>query len=71
MSDAIQDEVDKPHGTALLPRDLTAEQLRSAPVLGSVDALLIDELSEDEDDAFDRAISSCDLSSIPACSAPR
>jgi hypothetical protein len=58
VSDAVQEQADQPHGTALLPRDLTPEQLRTAPVLGSVDALLIDELSEDEDDAFARAIGS-------------
>ena len=58
MSDATRDHEDRPHGTTLLPRDLTAEQLRSAPVLASVDSLLIDDLSEDEDDAFAGAIDS-------------
>lgn len=58
MSDALHDDADRPHGTTLLPDDLTAEQLRSAPVLGSLDSLLIDELSEDEDEAFARAIES-------------
>lgn len=58
MSDALQDHAERPHGTMLLPRDLTAEQLRSAPVLGSLDSLLIDDLSEDEDDAFARALDS-------------
>jgi hypothetical protein len=41
-----------------LPRDLTAEQLIAAPVLASADALLIDELSQDEDDVFAAAIRS-------------
>lgn len=47
---------DAPHGTALLPSDLTDEQLAAAPVLASVDALLIEELSEDEDEAFAAAL---------------
>lgn len=40
----------------MLPRDLTAEELAAAPVLGSIDALLIDDLSDDEDDAFAAAV---------------
>jgi len=36
----------------LLPADLTDDQLAAAPVLASIDALLIENLSEDEDDAF-------------------
>ena len=58
VTNAMQDHTGRPHGIALLPRDLTAEQLRSAPVLGSLDSLLIDGLSEDEDDAFADAIDS-------------
>lgn len=54
----MQDHTDRSHGTTLLPRDLTSEQLRSAPVLGSLDSLLIDDLYEDEDDAFADAIDS-------------
>ncbi len=46
------------HGTALLPSDLTDEQLAAAPVLTSIDALLIDDLSEDEDEAFAAALDS-------------
>jgi hypothetical protein len=42
----------------LLPRDLTPEQLAGAPVLGSVDALVIDGLTDDEYDAFIAALSS-------------
>jgi hypothetical protein len=42
-------------GTSSLPRDLTPEELAAAPVLASVDALLIDDLSEDE--AFAAALS--------------
>jgi hypothetical protein len=59
MSDAAQHrDAGRPHGTTLLPRDLTPAQLRSAPVLGSVDSLLVDDLTEDEDDAFASAIDS-------------
>lgn len=45
-----------PHGTSLLPADLSDDQLDAAPVLASIDALLIDELSEDVDDAFVAAL---------------
>lgn len=57
MSDAA-DQGDQPRATALLPRDLTSEELQGAPVLASADSLLIDELSEDEDDAFAAAMGS-------------
>jgi len=39
-------------GVAGLPRDLTAEELDNAPVLRSVDDLLIDGLTDAETDAF-------------------
>jgi hypothetical protein len=42
----------------LLPADLTDDQLDAAPVLDSIDSLLIEELSEDEDDAFAAALDS-------------
>jgi len=42
----------------LLPADLTDDQLDAAPVLDSIDSLLIEELSEDEDDAFAAAVES-------------
>ena len=58
VSDAADRQHDAPHGTALLPSDLTDEQLAAAPVLASIDALLIEELSEDEDDAFATALDS-------------
>jgi len=45
-----------PHGTDRLPRDLTDAQLDAAPVLASVDALLVDDLTDDEDDAFAAAL---------------
>lgn len=47
-----------PRGTSLLPRDLTPAQLRSAPVLVSVDSLVIDELTDEEYDAFLAAVRS-------------
>ena len=58
VSDAADRQPESPHGTALLPRDLTDEQLAAAPVLASIDALLIEELSEDEDEAFAAALDS-------------
>lgn len=58
VSDAGSDQRTGPHGTSLLPRDLTTEQLAAAPVLDSADALLIDGLTDDEDDAFADALSS-------------
>jgi hypothetical protein len=60
VSDAADRQHDAPHGTAPLPSDLTDEQLAAAPVLASLDALLIEELSEDEDEdeAFAAALDS-------------
>jgi hypothetical protein len=54
VSDAVRHSGEAPHGTSLLPADLIDE----APVLDSIDSLLIDELSEDEDDAFAAALES-------------
>jgi hypothetical protein len=42
----------------LLPADLTDDQLEAAPVLDSIDFLLVEDLSEDEDDAFAAALES-------------
>lgn len=58
VSDAADRQFDAPHGTVLLPSDLTDEQLAAAPVLASIDALLIEQLSEDEDEAFAAALDS-------------
>lgn len=58
VSDAADRKHESPHGTALLPNDLTDEQLAAAPVLTSIDTLLIEELSEDEDEAFAAALDS-------------
>jgi hypothetical protein len=56
VSDAVRHSGEALHGTSLLPADLTDDQLDAAPVLDSIDSLLIDELSEDEDDAFAAAL---------------
>lgn len=56
MSDAARHSHGTAPGTALLPADLTADQLASAPVLPSLDTLLIDDLTDDEDDAFAAAL---------------
>lgn len=45
-------------GTFCLPRDLTPAQLESAPVLSSVDSLVIHELIDEEYDAFLAAVRS-------------
>lgn len=56
MSNAAPDRGPVPHGTSLLPRDLDEHELVAAPVLVSLDVLLIEELSEDEDDTFAAAL---------------
>lgn len=56
MTEASQNRVEPGHGTALPPADLSAAQLEAAPLLTSVDALLVDGLSDDEDDAFAAAL---------------
>ena len=58
VSDLAQDDNDGPHGLSRLPRDLTEEELRRAPVLASADLLIIEDLTEDEFEAFDRAVRS-------------
>ncbi len=58
VSDAADRRDQASHGTALLSSDLTADQLATAPVLTSIDALLIEELSVDEDEAFATALDS-------------
>jgi hypothetical protein len=59
VSDAAAHHVDElPHGTALLPRDLTDEEFMATPVLESLDALVIDGLTDDEHDAFIAALAS-------------
>lgn len=56
MSDAARHHDQSARGTSLLPADLTQDQLSSAPVLASLDTLLIDDLTADEDDAFAAAL---------------
>ena len=58
MSNATNHDATVPHGTTLLARDLTPAELRSAPSLASVEALVIEDLSTDEDDAFAAALDS-------------
>jgi hypothetical protein len=58
VSDAVHRQGQTPHGTGLLPSDLTDDRLAAAPVLASADTLVIEELSEEEDDAFAAAIAS-------------
>ncbi len=58
MSNAAGRQDDAPRGTALLTGELSEDELSAAPVLTSIDALLIEELSEDEDEAFAAALDS-------------
>ena len=58
MSDAAADERDVPHSTALLPRDLNSDELAAAPVLPSVDVLVVEDLTDEEDKAFADALRS-------------
>jgi hypothetical protein len=57
MSDGAPLPSDDQHGLELLPRDLTIDELEAAPVLESLDELLLD-LTDDEDDAFAAALDS-------------
>ncbi len=47
----------RPHGTALLHEDLTEGEVASAPVIESLDLLVIEDLTDDEDDVFAAALS--------------
>ncbi len=58
VSDAARPSGEAPHGTSLLPADLTDDQLDANPVLNSIDSLLIEDLSENADDAFAAALES-------------
>ena len=49
-----RDQIDQ--GTSLLLADLTAAQIAAAPAIRSLDVLLVDDLSDAEDDAFAAAI---------------
>jgi hypothetical protein len=56
MSDAAHRNDRTARGASLLAADLTPDQLASAPVIASLDTLLIDDLTDDEDDAFAAAL---------------
>ena len=56
MSDAAHNAEEVPLGVGLLPPDLTQDQLAAAPVMTSIEALLIEDL--DEDEAFAAALAS-------------
>lgn len=56
VSDFAHQGDDAPHGTALLAGDLTEQQFASAPSMTSVDVLLIDDLTDDEEDALAAAL---------------
>ena len=58
MTTAAREPDGIPHGTSLLARDLTDDELDAAPVLASVEALVIKDLSPDEDEAFTTALGS-------------
>jgi hypothetical protein len=58
VSTAAGHDDQAPQGTALLAADLTDHQLAAAPVLTSVDTLVIEALSDDEDEAFAAALDS-------------
>lgn len=53
---ALHQEEDAPRGTSLLSHDLTSAQLTAAPVLASADSLIIDELTDEEYEAFLEAL---------------
>ncbi|MGY6501676.1 MAG: hypothetical protein ACXIVQ_12410 [Acidimicrobiales bacterium] len=56
MSDAAHHHGETARGTSQLPDDLTEDQLASAPVMVSLDSLLIDDLTDDEDNDFAAAL---------------
>ena len=58
MSDGARAPKGGTGAVGLLPSDLTPAQLDGAPTLASADLLLIDDLSDAEDEAFAAAISS-------------
>lgn len=58
MADVARVPDGDPSGVSRLPSDLTPAQLAGAPILPSVDLLLVDDLSDAEDDAFAAAVSS-------------
>lgn len=57
VSDAATHDHDGPHGTSLLPRDLTDEEFAALPILESLEQLEIEDLTDDEYEKFVAAIS--------------
>ena len=57
MSDAASDNRGGPHGTSLLPTDLTNEEFAALPILESLEQLEIEDLTDDEYEKFVAAIS--------------
>lgn len=57
VSDAASSDHDGPHGTGLLPRDLTDEEFAALPILESLEQLEIEDLTDDEYEKFVAAIS--------------
>jgi hypothetical protein len=58
VSDAPTHDHHGPHGTSLLPRELTDEEFAALPILESLDELEIDDLTDDEYETFIAALSS-------------
>lgn len=56
VSDAAHPHDDGPTGTSLLPPRMSAEQIATSPPVDDLDALLIDDLTTDEFNAFLDAI---------------
>lgn len=56
MSNVARHPDSVPRGTKSLRADLTEGEMASAPFLDSVDLLLVDDLADDEDDAFAAAL---------------
>ena len=56
MSSTAQVSGEFPNGVGLLPLDLTSAQLAAAPILAGTDMLLIEDLTDDEHDAFAAAL---------------
>jgi hypothetical protein len=58
MSTAHRFGDDGPHGTSLLPHDLTADELAAVPVIDDIADLVIDDLTDEEYEVYLDAITS-------------
>lgn len=58
MSNAAPLPAEAPKGIGLLPNDLTDEDWANAPVLRSLDQLVVDEFTDEEFEIFLDAVSS-------------